>query len=186
MLKRLTAFLVIIFIVTQIPCFAADENQYKKHPGYVDFSKIQIPRDAEETVEVFLQSPILKIVAAVTESKDQALAKMLENLLLIRVNTFKLHPTETAKIVTEINRIENMLHKQKWEKIVRVKDKKDRANIFLKIDDNNRIAGLVVMAIDDDNEAVFVNIVGNIDMDQVAKVGKKFKIEGLEEIEPEK
>ncbi|NOZ61136.1 MAG: DUF4252 domain-containing protein [Calditrichaeota bacterium] len=186
MFKKSAIFLAIIFISMQISVFAGDDEQYKDHPGYVDFSKIDIPGDAEESVEVFLQSPMLKIVAAVTEGDDPALSAMLENLLLIRVNSFKLQATEAAKIVSQINRIEKKLHEQKWEKIVRVKDKTDRANIYLKTDSRNRIAGLVVMAIDNGNEAVFVNIVGNIDMNQVSKLGKKFKIDDLQKIEPEK
>ena len=187
-MKAKATMLSVLVLLLGISILQADENaELRKHPGYVDFSKIQILGEAEESVEVFLQSPILKLVAAVTGEQDPELARMLKNLLLVRVNSFKLHTEETAKILPEINRIEKKLNEQNWQKIVRVvKDKQDRANIYLKVDDNDRIAGLVVMAIDDDNEAVFVNIVGNIDMNQVSKLGKKFKINELERINEQK
>ena len=68
------------------------------------------------------------------------------------------------------------------EKIVRVKERDGLVNIYLKFDKKDRIAGLVVMAVEDDDEAVFINIVGELDWKQISKLGKKFDIDELKHI----
>ncbi len=186
-MKSKATVIVFLILLFSISFLQADENaEIRKHPGYVDFSKIQVPGDAEESVEIYLQSPILKIAAVVAGNDDPGLAEMMKNLLLVKVNSFKLRATETSKITREMERIERQLNAQNWQKIVRVKGKTDKANIYLKTDDKDRIAGLVVMAIDNNNEAVFVNVVGNIDLSQVSKLGARLDIDELEEIKSKK
>jgi hypothetical protein len=46
----------------------------------------------------------------------------------------------------------------------------------------DRIAGLVVMAVEPGDEAAFVNIVGDIDPAQIGRLGRKFDIEPLDSI----
>jgi len=180
--STMVVFLILLFSINLV--HAADSDKIRNHPGYVNFDNIDIPEDCEETVEVYLQGPILKVVAAVTESEDPALSNMLEDLLLIRVNSFSLDTKNLAKITSRIKKIEKELKQQNWQKIVRVKDKKDRAQIYLKTDSNDRFAGLVVMAIEDSKEVVLVNIVGTIDLNQISKLGKKLDIKELEKINP--
>jgi hypothetical protein len=47
------------------------------------------------------------------------------------------------------------------------------------------LSGLVVMAVEENDEAVFVNIVGEIDPEQLGKLSNKFHIPKLDSIEIE-
>jgi hypothetical protein len=65
---------------------------------------------------------------------------------------------------------------------VREKNDGDNVDIHVKQRGEEAIDGLVVTVIDKKGEAVFVNIVGNINADQIAKIADKFDIEPLKEI----
>lgn len=173
-------FLSIGLVTTSI--FADEDKEIKKHPGYVNLDDIEIPGDAEETVEVYVKGPILKLVAKATEHEDPGLAEILSKLLLIRINTFSIDHGLTDKLKPKISKIEQDLQKQKWEKTVRVKERDNLVNIYVKFDDKDRIVGLVIMAIEDDDEAVFVNIVGEADWEAISKIGRKFDIHELEDL----
>ena len=186
-MKKMT-FLIILFLTTNLSVnslIAEEDKEIKKHPGYVNFDEIEIPGDAEETVEVYVKGPLLKLIARATEDDDPGLADVLSKLLMIRVNTFSIDRELIDKLKPKINKIENQLKDQKWEKVVRVKDRHDLVNIFIKVDNQDRIVGLVVMAIEDEDEAVFVNIVGETDWRSIRKIGHKFDIDELEDLDEE-
>ncbi len=181
-MKNLTKVLLILVFAVFVAgaVYADDDEKIKKHPGYIDFESIEIPTDAEETVEVYVKGPLLKLVASATRNEDPALSEMLSDLLLVRVNTFSIDPGMLKTLRPKMDNIEKNLQKQKWEKIVKVKKQDEHVNIYLKFDNSDKIVGLVVMAVEADDEAVFVNIVGTIDWNNIAKLGKKFNIDELE------
>jgi len=171
------SFLIFSLSVTSL--IADEDKAIKQHPGYVNLDEIEIPCEAEETVEVYVKGPLLKLVAKATEDDDPGMADILSKLLLVRVNTFSIDRDLADQLKPKINKIEDRLKEQKWEKVVRVKDRDDLVNIFIKSDDQNRIVGIVVMAIEDDDEAVFVNIVGETDWRSLRKIGRQFDIDEL-------
>jgi len=118
---------------------AADDKDIKKHPGYVNFDAIDMPKDAEETVEVYLRGPLLTLISKASKREDPGLAKILSKLQLIRVNTFSIDSHTKQQIEPTILKIERDLQKQKWQKIVRVKEPDELVNIYLKMDNRDRI-----------------------------------------------
>ncbi|MFZ5515644.1 MAG: DUF4252 domain-containing protein [Candidatus Zhuqueibacterota bacterium] len=158
------------------------DDEIRKHPGYVDFSEIKFPVNAEESVEVTMKGPILKFVANVAHEEDRSLSRVLGKLLLIRINTFSVENSDLNILHNSIKKMESKLEGDKWEKIVRVTKRDERVNVFVKNTRENRIDGLVIMAVDDDDEAVFINIVGELDWESVEKIGHKFDIDHLENL----
>ncbi len=184
-MKKLIYLLTCVLMLSLVVSVVAvdqDENM-KKHPGYFDFSGINFPADAEETVEVTIRGPILKFVANITHDEDRSLSRVLAQLRLIRVNTFSIEHSDLKNLRDEIKKMESKLSKDKWEKIVRVTKRDDHVNIFVKSSNSNHFDGLVIMAVDDDDEAVFVNIVGEVDWKTLGKIGRKFEIEKLEDLD---
>ena len=159
-----------------MPLSVFAQEDYKKYPGYVDLSDIDEFKESEETVEVFITKPLLSLVAAATSSEeDPSFSNLLKNLALIRVEKFTVKESEKDQVKKIIQKLSIKLTKEKWSRIVRVKEKNERVEIFIK-PDGKKIAGLLIMALEPDKEAVFVNIVGNIDMDQLGKLSRKFNI----------
>jgi hypothetical protein len=185
-MKKINFLIILLYLIVSLPITAliADEDkEIKDHPGYVNFDEIEIPGDAEETVEVYVKGPLLKLLAKASEDDDPGLADVLSKLLMVRINTFSIDHDLADKLKPKINKIEDKLKDQKWEKVVRVKDRYDLVNIFIKVDNQDRIVGVVVMAIEDEDEAVFVNIVGETDWRSIRKIGRKFDIDELEDLD---
>ena len=188
-MKRVLVFSMMFTLIVSAFAtgWAQEDEEIRKHPGYVNFAEIEIPQDAEESVEVYVRGPLLKLVARATREEDPALYDLLSKLLLVSVNTFSLDNTIAEDLKPKIVRIESDLAQQNWEKVARVKEQEDLTNVYMKLD-GEKIVGLVVMAIEGDGtqEAVFVNIVGEIDMDAIGKLGRKFDIPTLDTWDEEK
>ena len=186
-MKRIVYVMMIaaLLMATVSPAVQAqDDEEVRKHPGYVDFEGIEIPVDAEETVEVYVSGPLLKLVATATRREDPDLSSLLSKLLLVKVYTFSIDSDLAENLKPKIRKIESNLKDQKWERIVKVKDRFELTHVYMKMN-RDEIIGLVVMSIDREDEAVFVNIVGEIDMDAIGKLGRKFDIPELEYLEEE-
>jgi hypothetical protein len=83
--------------------------------------------------------------------------------------------------VEQLAQTSKSLENKGWETIVKVRDKGEHAYIAVKSDGNN-IVGLVVLAADEDDEIVLVNIVGNINLDEIWRVGREFEIDHLDSV----
>ncbi|MBC8183658.1 DUF4252 domain-containing protein [candidate division KSB1 bacterium] len=179
-------YIIVLLFVLVLPFSASAQENYSKYQGYVDLSDIEEFKDSDETVEIFITKPLLSLVAAATSSgEDPSFSNLLKNLALIRVETFNVKEKETTKVKKIIQKVSKKLTKEKWSRIVRVKEKDERVEIFIK-PDGEKIAGLLIMSLKPDKEAVFVNIVGNIDMEQLGKLSRKFDIPQLDSLEVKK
>lgn len=153
--------LCLFFLNIPILAFAQDED-FKKHAGYVDLSAITIPDKAGKITEVFLGPALLKIAAMAEEGEDKDIAEVLSGIHGIQVKTFEVEPKEAEVIIPIIDRIEKRLKGEGWERLVLVKEEDERVVVSLK-SDGKKAVGLLVMAFDPNEEAAFVNIVGTID-----------------------
>jgi len=178
-MKRLIfLFIASAFIWYSVPCTSAQENEdTKEAPGYVDFENLELFKDIEKKVEVSIKGPLLRFVSKAAEKEDPELSRLLENLKLIKVDVFPMDKTTTSEVESAINRISKELESKNWERMVRVKDAKQRVEIYNQFI-GDQLSGLVVMSVSND-EAVFVNIIGNIDPAQLGKLGDKFGIPKL-------
>jgi len=75
-----------------------------------------------------------------------------------------------------MRKVSKRLDPDKWERMVRVKEEDEFVEIFLQFGKGDELNGLVIMAVGDDDEAVFVNIAGNIDPSQLGRLTDKFNL----------
>jgi len=181
-MKRVIFLLIASALIWySLPYSSAQENEdTEEYPGYVDFENIDIFKDIEKKVEVSIKGPLLRFVSKASAQEDPELSRLLDNLKLIKVDVFPMDKTTTSEVESIINRISKELESKNWERMVRVKDKEDHVEIYNQFI-GDQLSGLVVMAVSDD-EAVFVNIIGNIDPAQLGKLGDKFGIPQLGDI----
>ncbi len=173
---------VVIFILLSIPCSViSQEEDYKKYPGYVDLSDIDQFKESESSVEVFITKPLLSLVAAASSEEDPPLYKLLKGLVLIRVENFSVIANDLKDIKKIMEKIADKLTKDKWSKIVRVRESAEQTEIFIK-NEGEQVAGILIMSLELNKEATFVNIVGNIDMEALGKLSRKFKIPKLDSL----
>ena len=183
-MKKLISFLtVIIIIASSVSMYAQDDNKYVNEPGYINFGDMSMFNEEDMTTEIVIEEKLLHMVAKFTDKKeDPELANLLNGLKLIRVNTFEVSPENKKQIKKKIISIDKELKRKKWDRIVKTKSKGNVTNVYVKTVGDDDFVGLTVVTLDDDGEATFVNIVGSIDLETINKLGDKFDIPGLDNI----
>ena len=116
---KLNKFLFIFLALFTIGALA--QNDYSKEPGYFDFGDLSIFEKGDGVTEVFLESNILQLVAAVTEDEEPELSAMLNGLQLVKVNVFEVSDKNEKGLRNRIDDLDNKLVSQKWDRIVRTK-----------------------------------------------------------------
>ncbi len=172
----------IIFIMLLSVCTYAQDD-YSKEPGYFDFGDLSVFEKGDGVTEVFLESNILQMVSAVTEDEEPELSAMLNGLKLVKVNVFEVSDKNEKGITSKIDDLDKKLVSQKWDRIVRSRGGDENVNVYIKTSGKTDIQGLVVTTLGKNDEAVFVNIVGSIDLKKIGKLGAKFDIPSLDKID---
>ncbi len=168
---------------------AAQDEAYRNSPGYFEFGDVLEYSDGDELVEIDLSQPLLGLLGAVMGSEDPELADLMRELELVKVNMFSYDRDSEGDLTKLVDDLNKRLKSGDWQNIVRVRGEED-VNVFVKMgsrgDGNNpddaTFQGLTVLFMDD-YEAVFVNVVGEFGLDEIARVGRHFDIPHLEDID---
>lgn len=144
-------------------------------PGYVDFGDLTELFGNEPKVEVMLGGPLVTFLAEASREEDPELAKMLEGLTAISVNVYELDEGDSKAARDRVEELAGRLRDQKWQRTVKVTEEDSRVHMFMKTD-GNQIAGLTLMVVGGDSEAVFINVVGNVDPAALGKLAGKFGV----------
>ncbi|NOX19462.1 MAG: DUF4252 domain-containing protein [Chlorobi bacterium] len=160
----------------------AQDDDYSKYPGYVDFGNFEKYEDSDNITEVVIEENLLRMVAKLAGDKDEELSGLIGGLKLIKVYSFEVDKNNETDIKKRIKNVDKKLMDQDWDRIVRVKQKDEITNIYIKTANDNKVLGLVVASLEKDGEATFVNIVGNINLETIGRLSEKFNIPELEKV----
>ncbi len=143
----------------------AEDAPAPPNPARVDFSDLAAAY-GEPRVMINIGTPLLRLVSAI-KHEDPVANVALQDLESIHVHVYDTFG-DLEPALERANEISERLNADNWERIVHAKEDGKDVNIFMKQDDT-KIHGLAVMAIDGE-EAVFINILGSISPDDLAKV----------------
>lgn len=182
-MKNIIKIFLVITVLFSITSFAQEKEDYSKEPGYVDFGNLSPFLKGDKVTEINVESYLLKMVSNLTKKDDPELSKMLGGLKLIKVYSFDVNAKDSKDLNTKIDQIDNSLSNKNWDRIVKVKSPQENTNVYIKTTpDQKEIVGLVVTALEKNGKSSFINIVGNIDMDALGRLGEKFDIPALDSI----
>jgi hypothetical protein len=164
--------------VLSVASFAAETE-----PGYIDVGQLMASAKGK-FVEINLSTNMLRFAAKMAARQEPEAAELIGNLKRIRVNVVSLDDSNRKDTVAQIESIRRKLEAQGWTQMVTVREQEggDNVDIHVKQHGDDTIEGLVVTVIDHNGEAVFVNIVGNINADQISKVAENLNIEPLKQL----
>jgi hypothetical protein len=158
------------------------KTDYTKHPGYIDFAASEFFGVDYAKIEVNLNENMIKLVIQFLPDEERELKDMLAGLKLVRVEVYERKRGFDERFETELAKAAKELDEKDWERIVRVRERDEQAYVYVKPSDNYEwIRGVVVLAMEDD-EAVFVNIVGDIKPEDISRIGDHFDIDELDSI----
>ena len=163
----------LLWIVLAVLPIAARAQDFKIPP---DVEKLSAK--AKETVEVTMDGPMLKWASKFLSAEDpeeKKCAELVANLRGIYVRSFEFDK-EGAYTSAEVEALRSQVHGPAWSRVVGVRSERDGENVdvFFKLE-NDKMAGIVIIAAEP-KELTFVNIVGPLEVDQLAELGGEFGI----------
>jgi len=173
--------IVAVLIFLSAASLMAQETDYSKYAGFANFGDLEALQDGEMVTEILIEEKLLRMVAKFTND-DEELSSLISGLKLIKVNTFEVTPSNSEELMNRAKLIDKDLMGNNWDRIVKTKSRNEVVNVYIKTAGEEEFVGLTVVTVDEGGEAAFVNIVGNINMDALGKLGQKFDIPGLDDI----
>ncbi len=168
---------LLVLMLVSSPAVAEKKN-LDKVPGYVDGAAFVELAGDDAVVEISIHGGLLKMLASV----DPELEEMAGGLESIHAVIVEAENKETNRqLVDLMRRTESRLMGQGWERLARVKDDETEIKVLV-LYDEEAILGLVVMVIGDDDEFVFANIAGTLNLAAIAAIGESLDIPGLDEL----
>jgi len=176
-MKKLLSAVIFISSSLFIACtsFASDIT---KERGYVNFTNLESVY-GEPRVMVNLNKTMLGFISKMNMSDPDA-SELISKLKAVRVQIYNM--TENDKPALDlVAKVSKDIQAKSWLPIVSVNEEDEKVRVFTKITDDI-MDGLVVMVIknkdeNEEREAVFINIVGEIDPAQINKVTESLNID---------
>lgn len=151
-------------------------------PGQVDFGSFSPPKGGGQFVEVNVPAALINLASQIVAKEDPDVAKLLNGLKLVKVNVIGLDDENRPELAKRAQKIRQDLSGNGWQRVVTVQEKEQDVSVYLKMDDKGAVQGLAAMVIDGKDQAVFVNVVGEIKPEQLAMLGEKFHIDPLKKL----
>jgi hypothetical protein len=162
---------IVVFLAAFISLSAtAQESDMQSLPGYVDFGVLDSVY-GEPRVRINIGGTLLKFMSAVSRDDPEA-AALMRNLEGVRVNVYSTSgQMDPAR--EQIAKVRQVLGEESWEPIVQVRESDEEVQIFIKADEAG-MQGLTVMTVNEE-EAVFINILGEMDPTKLGVVLDQLK-----------
>ena len=152
----------------------AQEDALKDLPGFVDFGEMNSIY-GEPKVNISIGGALLGFVGAMAKNDDPEAAAIFNKLKGVRVSVYATGEVGADAALDQVSRVKNSLQSSDWEPIVQVNDDGEQVQIFIKLN-GDKMDGLTLMAVDDE-EAVFINVIGQLDPQELAQVMNNFDID---------
>ena len=180
-MKTLTKLFVLL-MMAGLTVVTAQQKDYSDEPGYIEFGDLEDFETGDRVTEVILEENILNMVSKLTKHEEQELSELISGLKLIKVHAFEVTDENRKELEKRIEAVNEKAVSKKWQRIVRVRDGEEIANVYIKTNANDDIEGLLVLSLERSGEAAFVNIVGDIKLETIGKLGGKFDIPSLDKV----
>jgi hypothetical protein len=171
-MSTLTRKLVPLILLLAFPAILRAQ-ELKLPPGVE-----KLASKAKETVEVNMDGPMLHWASKFLSAEDpeeRKAAKLVANLKGIYVRSYEFSD-EGAYSAADVEEVRAQFRSPEWSRVVGVRSERDGDNVdvFFKLE-NEKMAGIVIISAEA-KELTFVNIVGPLEVDQLADLGGEFGI----------
>lgn len=156
---------------------AAKDKNIKRHPGYIDLERIEIPAGAREVQDIDLTPALMQAAAGAEADGGGAMSKLLSRLAAIRVKSFSADKAHTERIRGHIERLDKRMRAENWQRLVYVKDGDETVSVNVK-PGTDGFAGLLIIAFEPGDQATFVNIVGDLNLPALFELAGELLKEG--------
>lgn len=165
-------FTAILCALLALPVMA-QEDELKKLPGYIDFGDLSATY-GEPKISINIGGTLLQFVGLMSGSSNPETAEVLSSLKGVRVIGYATH--DDASVARQMfAEVKNTLKSKGWEPVVQVNEEDEQVLIYMKLN-GTVMDGMTVMTVDDE-EVMFINIIGQLNPKQLGKVMDSFDID---------
>jgi hypothetical protein len=173
-----TTLVIVLLLASASFAQAQTSSQDFKLPPDVE----KLSAKAKETVEVNMDGPMLRWASKFLSTEDpeeREAAELVKNLHGIYVRSFEFDK-EGGYSSAEVESLRSQFHSPTWARVVGVRSERDGENVdvFFKLE-NEKMAGIVIVCAEP-KELTFVNIVGPLEVEQLAALSGEFGIPKLD------
>lgn len=179
-MKRLSLSIVVLGLAA-LPSGAA-LKEFAGTPGYLDLGDLRQFETGNAVTEVIVPQSLIRMVSAVVRKEEPEFGAMLKQLDLVHVHTIEFDEDAGSGIRDHMDTLSARLDEDGWDPLVRMREGDDQNHVYLFPDAEDGVRGLCVLALDG-SEAIFVNIVGTIDLEMLSRLGDQFDLPGLDAVE---
>ena len=151
----------------------AQEDELKDLPGYVDFGDLSVTY-GEPKLTINLGGTMLNFVGMMSSSESPETSDLISKLKGIRVQIYSLDENVDAAR-SQFTETKGNLKSSGWEPIVQINEEDEQVLVYMKTEDDN-MEGMTVIVVDDE-EAVFVNIIGQLNPAEFGRVMDQFDVD---------
>ena len=180
-MQRPIALAALVLLLALPAARAQTAQTMKSQPGYLPIEQLNLFPPEKLSVEVNIEGPILRMIAAATKQDDPGFSTVIAGLKGITLQAFPLKGVDAAAVKTRIAGAVRWLEGHAWTASIKVRDKGEETYVYLK-QNGDRIEGLTLLSVSPGDEAVVINIVGTIDPAQLGRIGQKFDLPQLQKI----
>ena len=152
---------------------SAQEDELKDLPGYVDFGDLSALY-GEPKIIINLGGTMLNFVSMMSSAESPETAELISRLKGIRVQIYTINESSDAA-KRQFSKVKDKLKSSGWEPIVQINEDHEQVLIYMKMSGGD-MEGLTVMVVDEE-EAVFVNVIGQLNPAELGKVLKTFNVD---------
>lgn len=146
--------------------FFAGQLAAADHPGSVDFESFA-EFGNETVVDVRIGGWLMGLVRQAAEDEEDL--DVLRTVKEVQIRVVEVDDRDMGALREKANYFMGQLSSDGWEELVTVNGEDDFVRIVVKGDESS-LDGVTIIALGDDDEAVFVNITGSIKPEQVAQL----------------
>ncbi len=174
----------LLFSAAMVPCSVADARDPKrsKVSGVVDGAKfVDFAGEKDTLIEVNIRAPLLKILSKAVAQEDEDAAKLLSQIEAVSAVVVSLSDDDQERAVDQVASMVERLTDDGWDRIARVREDDEEVNVLALYDDEV-ILGITVLVIghdDGENQLVFANIAGRLDLSLIPSLGHGLNLPGL-------
>lgn len=155
-------------------------------PGFFDFEALELFEKDELAIHISVKGALLQMVAR-SAKDDPELSGALSGLRGIDVRVYDVAEERRDEVSEILDRTARALGKDGWQPAITVKVKREQGYAFLHYAGKGELTlpeGLAALYLTDDNQVVFVNIVGELDTATISRLARRFELDLLT-VEPE-
>ena len=151
-----TSLAILIVCVAAVPAAAQSAGHYPvEQLGILDSSKLD--------VDINLEGSSLQIAAGAMQDQDPRLLELVSGLTRVRVQVGSVEHLDPTTVLERLADARRQLETEGWVRIIQVEEDSERVYVFSRDSAAGRIAGLTALVSGGGQEAVVVNIAGDID-----------------------